>query len=66
VHLIREPERPVKDADEFVERFGFAPVDDDIDRVNCSNVGATGHYQCGVCPLHDKPRFSCGCLVRED
>jgi hypothetical protein len=45
----------------FETAFGRKPVNDDLDRVNCSNVGAVGHLGCGVCPEHAKPHFECGC-----
>jgi hypothetical protein len=47
----------------FSRRFGREPVHDDLERVNCNRVGELGHWQCGVCPDHDKPRFECGCLA---
>jgi hypothetical protein len=45
-------------AAEFTARFGFAPTNDDLDRVACPQVGAWGHWLCGVC-AHDKPRWLC-------
>ena len=48
---------------EFLERFGYIPEHDDLDRVNCNKVGEIGHWACGICPNHNKPRFECGCLV---
>jgi hypothetical protein len=47
--------------EEFEKRFGRKPMHDDLDRVNCSNVGSVGHWFCGVCRVHKKPRFECGC-----
>jgi hypothetical protein len=49
-------------AEEYEERFGCKPENDDLDRVNCTNKEEVGHWQCGVCDIHDKPRFMCGCL----
>jgi len=47
----------------FKERFGREPELDDLDRVNCDlGPDHVGHWHCGVCPTHDKPRFECGCL----
>ena len=50
----------------FAERFGTAQLDDDLERVNCDRVGTIGHQQCGLCPTHNRPRFSCGCLATKD
>lgn len=50
-------------AADFTQRFGFAPEQDDLQRANCTESGKVGHYMCGVCPKHDKPRFVCGCVV---
>ena len=44
----------------FTERTGHQPEQDDLDRVNCPNEGATGHQQCGWCEDCDLPRFQCG------
>lgn len=53
-------------AREFKTQFGFAPENDDLDRVNCEQAGMPGHSQCGVCPEHDQPRFVCGCPRHAD
>lgn len=50
-------------AEEFEQRTGQAPRQDDLERVNCNTAGEVGHYLCGWCAKHDKPRFICGCLV---
>lgn len=49
-------------AAEFERRTGAPPMNDDLDRVNCTRVGAVGHYLCGWCFTHDRPRASCGCI----
>lgn len=49
--------------DEFKERFGREPENDDLDRVNCKHVGTLGHWFCGVCETHNLPRFECGCMI---
>ena len=49
-------------AEEFEEKVGRAPIHDDLERVNCPDAGELGHWYCGWCPEHDKPRFECGCL----
>jgi len=53
------------DAEEFEEMHGRAPVQDDLDRINCPIIGEAGHWCCGVCPKHNKARFVCGCLAME-
>ena len=47
----------------FEEKTKVKPEHDDLERCNCSLAGEVGHYQCGWCQRHDKPRFLCGCLV---
>lgn len=47
-------------ADEFEEMCGRAPVQDDLERANCSEAGKPGHSMCGVCERCSKPRFECG------
>jgi len=46
---------------DYMIRFGCAPIQYDLDRVNCEKLGP-GHRQCGVCHDHNKPRFMCGCF----
>jgi len=48
-------------AGEFLWLTGFAPENDDLERVNCEKAGEMGHHNCGLCPDHVKPRFVCGC-----
>ena len=50
----------IMNAKEFKELTGCAPVDDDLERVNCKNAGEPGHSSCGLCPLCKKPA-SQGC-----
>jgi len=49
-------------SNEFKEKTGRSPRDDDLDRVGCSKAGQPGHQQCGWCSEHDLPRFECGCI----
>jgi hypothetical protein len=56
------PVAPRITADEFWQRFGCVPLQDDLQRANCPEAGQVGHYQCGVCRKHDRPRFMCGCI----
>lgn len=50
--------------EEFLEKVGRLPVDDELERVNCEYIGTRGHSSCGWCKEHDKPRAQCGCLVK--
>jgi len=54
-------------AQQFKSKTGHEPVYDDLARINCKTAGKSGHWQCGWCEKHDKPRFECGveCLVRK-
>ncbi len=45
----------------FIEMTGRKPQDDDLERCNCNLVGNIGHWSCGICLEHNKPRFECGC-----
>lgn len=44
-------------AKQFEQLTGHAPEQDDLERVNCEEVGFMGHYQCGVCGFCGWPRF---------
>lgn len=39
---------------------------DDIGRAFCSDVGKPGHMLCGICRLHNVPRFLCKCAFLEE
>jgi len=52
------------DAKEFERKVGSPPTQNDLGRVNCTQVGEIGHGYCGWCPTHDKPRFMCGCFAQ--
>lgn len=57
-------EREKLTVDQFNERFGRMPEQDDLDRVNCPYVGQPMHTLCGLCPTHgNRPRFECGCAT---
>lgn len=43
---------------EFTQKTGFAPIQDDLSRANCQETGI-GHSHCGWCSFCDKPRFQC-------
>ena len=47
--------------EQFVGAVGREPESDDLDRCNCEQAGAAGHFQCGWCEEHDTPRFACAC-----
>ncbi len=53
------------DAEEFKELTGINPIQDDLERVNCDKAGMLGHWQCGLCVEHNKPRFQCGCTINQ-
>jgi hypothetical protein len=50
--------------EQFIVRFGYEPIDDDLERVECARAGQFGHRQCGMCERHECPRFQCGCLAQ--
>src|SRR5277367_1518051 len=37
---------------------------DDHERATCAVAGTLGHWMCGTCAAHNRPRFECGCLLR--
>lgn len=41
---------------EFEQITGHKPINDDLERINCSDAGKLGHKQCGVCK-HNYPKF---------
>lgn len=43
-------------AEEFKQRYGTHPVNDDLERIDCADAGKPGHMSCGLC-AHGKPRF---------
>lgn len=45
-------------AEEFKIATGREPVNDDLERANCTKAGSPGHRMCGVCG-HNKPAFEC-------
>ena len=45
--------------DEFKEATGREPQADDLDRVNCPQVGQAGHISCGWCLICNAPAFQC-------
>jgi hypothetical protein len=51
-------------AKEFEQRFGFAPQQDDLERVNCP-LTEIGHQQCGICEKHNRPMFMCSFSCRK-
>ena len=51
------------DEKEYKDKVGHSPENDELERVNCQLHGAPGHYFCGWCEKHDKPRYECGCMT---
>lgn len=33
------------------------------ERITCSKAGEVGHFQCGMCGVHNVPRFECKCIA---
>jgi len=50
-------------AEEFEQKTGNKPIDDDLKRVNCRWVGQVGHWLCGWCSRCDLPMFYCGHVI---
>lgn len=50
----------------FKEKTGYDPIQDDLERANCTLAGTLGHYSCGWCEEHDLPHFQCGCGIRNN
>lgn len=48
---------------QFVKMTGRKPENDDLERCNCNLAGNVGHFSCGICLKHKKPRFECGCFL---
>jgi hypothetical protein len=47
----------------FLEKTGFLPEQNDLERANCKRAGETIHIFCGWCEKHDKPRVVCRCFA---
>jgi hypothetical protein len=52
-------EVPPVTVEQFVMATGREPQQDDMERVNCKDVGKPGHHFCGWCPIHGTPRWLC-------
>lgn len=66
-HLrLKEVSVPITEA-EFEAKVGRPPLQDDLERVNCTNpeAGQRGHRQCGWCETHNLPYFECWCQYEE-
>lgn len=50
------------DKADFEKAVGRPPTHDDLERANCTQAGQPGHLQCGICVVHRKPLFECGCV----
>jgi len=41
-----------------------SPADmDNAERIACEKAGEFGHWSCGVCGVHNIPRYECGCVA---
>lgn len=50
--------------EELAEEWWAANCDPDCaERTACEKVGGIGHFQCGTCPEHNRPRHHCGCVL---
>lgn len=45
--------------EQYTYRYGRLPEHDDLDRINCQQVGTVGHGQCGWCDSCNGPRMYC-------
>lgn len=43
---------------------GIEPIEDDLTRCNCNQIGQEGHDCCGWCEKHNKPQFMCMCKLK--
>lgn len=43
--------------EEFIQKVGRAPTQDDLERVNCPLAGRIGHQNCGWNFKHNCPMF---------
>jgi hypothetical protein len=49
---------------DFKQATNRSPIEDDLERCNCPFAGKSGHLQCGVCVMHNKPIFMCSeCMI---
>lgn len=59
---IRTKEENRMTEEEFKEKTGADPIQDDLERANCEQAGQRGHWMCGVTPCCGMPRFiGCDC-----
>lgn len=59
IKLLRARPKVTISVKQFTQATGRDPVDDDIDRVNCSFRGV-GHDSCGWCIICNAPYSECG------
>jgi hypothetical protein len=50
----------------FIARVEREPVNDDLERCNCTQAGQLGHWGCGWNVERDLPQFMCGVKKKED
>jgi len=46
--------------EQFIAATGEEPMNDDLDRCNCTKAGQAGHYSCGWNRKHNMPVFMVG------
>lgn len=46
-------------SEEFIQRFGYVPKPEDLDKIDCPIQGVFGHLGCGYCEEHKAPRSAC-------
>jgi hypothetical protein len=47
-------------AEQFEQAAGHPPIQDDLERANCTRAGEIGHFYCGWCHVHNHPKAECG------
>jgi hypothetical protein len=55
-----DEEEPISE-DQYIAMTGRMPTGDNLERANCDQAGQIDHVYCGICPVHEKPRFICMC-----
>jgi hypothetical protein len=52
-------------AEDFKKAVGTDPIQDDLHRCNCKEVGQIGHSMCGWCVKCNLPVFMCGHEIKK-
>ena len=56
---------PVITAEYYEQATGSIPVNDDVDRANCSRAGTDGHVSCGWCTKNNVPNTFAGAAIQQ-